>query len=524
MTTLHEKTRAPWGHVDPDVATQLPGQGSVDVCVIGAGMAGLSVAYHLVRSGKSVLVLDDGPVGDGETHRTTAHLTNAIDDRYVNIEAWHGTDGARLAADSHTTAINRIEDIVRQHQIDCGFERLDGYLFLARTTRSDLLEQEFEAARRAGVPGVELVQSCPLKTDHTAGCLRFPRQGQFQPVRYLQGLARVIQQHGGRIVSPLHVEKVEAGPPARIMTTQGPTITAADVVVATNSPFLDLLTMHTKQHAYITYALGFGVRRDSLPRALFWDTESPYHYVRLASLPRLGIEGLGDAETEDLLIVGGEDHKTGQANDAAERYDRLENWAREHFPLNPGRRCHWSGQVLEPIDGLAFIGRNPMDQPNVYIATGDSGQGMTHGTIAGMLIADLILGRENPWAELYDPARKSLRVAGRYLQENANVAVQYTDWLAGADVSSTDRILPGTGAVVRQGLSLVAAFRDDSGELHQCSAVCPHLGCVVHWNQNERTWDCPCHGSRFDRKGKLLCGPSNVDLERLKSPTPAPVE
>jgi Rieske Fe-S protein len=213
--------------------------------------------------------------------------------------------------------------------------------------------------------------------------------------------------------------------------------------------------------------------------------------------------------------VGGEDHKTGQADDAEDRYSRLEAWARERFSVQGPARCRWSGQVLETIDGLAFIGRNPIDARNVFVATGDSGMGMTHGTIAGILLTDLIVGRDNPWSALYDPGRKTLRAVGTFMQENFNVARQYGAWLTGGDVASTDEIHLGTGAVVRQGLTKIAAYRDDHGVMHECSAVCPHLGCLVEWNQGESTWDCPCHGSRFDKNGRVLNGPANSDLAPL---------
>jgi Rieske Fe-S protein len=172
----------------------------------------------------------------------------------------------------------------------------------------------------------------------------------------------------------------------------------------------------------------------------------------------------------------------------------------------------WGGQVMETIDGLAFIGRNPLDADNIYIATGDSGMGMTHGTIAGMLLTDLIMGRENPWSELYDPARKTLRAADVYAKEGANMAAQYTDWLTPGEVSSPDEVAPGCGAVIRRGLSKVAVFRDEHKKVHEFSAVCPHLGCIVHWNAAESSWDCPCHGSRFTSTGKVINGPSNSDL------------
>lgn len=518
MNTKLEQTTSVWMQTgEIPVRAALAANVEADVCVIGAGIAGLTTAYLLLQEGRSVVVLDDGPIGGGQTERTTAHLTNAIDDRYMAIEDWHGQEGARLAAASHTAAIDRIERIVLLEKIDCDFERLDGYLFASTGQPPEQLEQELQAARRAGLSHVAFVERCPLISFETGTCLRFPQQAQFHPRKYLAGLTAAIQRMGGRIFTQTHVEKLECGPPAHVRTRQGKSIIAGSVVVATNTPFNDFVTMHTKQAAYLTYVMAFGVPRGTVTKALYWDTENPYHYARLQTLPvgtSVG-EQLGDPQTEELLIVGGEDHKTGQANDAEARYARLEEWTRARFSVNGLVRSQWSGQVLETIDGLAFIGRNPLDGPNVYIATGDSGQGMTHGTIAGILLTDLIVGRQNPWVSLYDPARKSLRAAERFLTENANVAWQYAAWVTGGDVASVNEIAPGQGAVVRRGLTKVAAYRDEGGVIHECSAVCPHLGCIVEWNHNESTWDCPCHGSRFDKQGHLVCGPANSDLAAI---------
>ncbi len=519
MNAKLEQTTSVWMQTgEIPVHAALAADVAADVCVVGAGIAGMTTAYLLLQEGRSVVVLDDGPIGGGQTQRTTAHLSNAIDDRYVAIEGWHGQDGARLAAESHSAAIDRIEAIVTRENIACDFDRVDGYLFAPPGEPKDLLEQELQAARRAGLAHVELVPRAPLGTFDTGTCLRFPRQGQFHPLKYLAGLTMAILRMGGRICTQTHVEQIESGPPARIRTRHGPTVTAAAVVVATNSPFNDRLAIHTKQAAYLSYVVGFGVPRGSVTKALYWDTLSAYHYVRLQALPPGDLTGqwLGDLQTEELLIVGGEDHKTGQADDAEDRYNRLEAWTRERFPVNGAVRCRWSGQILETIDGLAFIGRNPLDGPNVFVATGDSGQGMTHGTIAGILLTDLIVGRQNPWVALYDPTRKTLRAAGRFLQESLNVARQYGAWLTRGDVASTQEIASGTGAVVRRGLTKVAAFRDEAGILHECSAVCPHLGCLVEWNHNESTWDCPCHGSRFDKQGHVLSGPANSDLAPVR--------
>jgi nitrite reductase/ring-hydroxylating ferredoxin subunit len=217
------------------------------------------------------------------------------------------------------------------------------------------------------------------------------------------------------------------------------------------------------------------------------------------------------------VIVGGEDHKTGQPPGPEESNRRLQDWARSHLPQMGTTEFSWSGQIMETIDGLAFIGRNPGDEPNVFIATGDSGMGMTHGTIAGLILCDLIIGRENRFAALYDPARKTLRAAREFARENLNVAWQYTDWLTkGAAVGD---IRPDSGAIVRSGLHKLAVYRDPDGRLHERSAVCTHLGCVVNWNDGEKTWDCPCHGSRFDRFGKVLAGPTVSDLHAINGQT-----
>jgi Rieske Fe-S protein len=209
-----------------------------------------------------------------------------------------------------------------------------------------------------------------------------------------------------------------------------------------------------------------------------------------------------------VLIVGGEDHKTGQADDADQRFRRLESWTRERFPVATSFEFQWSGQVMEPVDSLALIGRNPLDHDNVYIATGDSGNGMTHGTIAGMLITDLIAGRQNPWTDLYDPSRKTLGALKDFTKENLNVAAQYADVVTPGEVSDVTEIKPGEGAVVRRGTKKVAVYRDESGGLVERSAFCTHLGCVVRWNSTEKTWDCPCHGSRFHHDGHVVNGPA----------------
>ncbi len=480
-----------------------------NVCIVGAGIAGMTTAYQLARAGRAVIVIDDGPVGGGETGRTTAHLTAALDDRYYDIAKLHGEGGARLAAESHAAAIDRIESIASLEDIDCDFERVDGYLFLGGDSQKKELDKELKAAHRAGLSAVELLERAPLDFWDTGPALRFPRQAQFHPLKYLNGLARAIIRDGGQLFAFTHADKIEDGEPAKVTTSSGHVITADHVVVATNTPVNDWVILHTKQSAYRTFVIGARVPRGSVPRALYWDTPDPYHYIRLHEVDsRLDPDG-----SDEILIVGGEDHKTGQEDDAEARFKCLEDWTRERFPMVQSVDFKWSGQIMEPVDYMGFIGKNPGTDEHIYIATGDSGNGMTHGTIAGILLTDLILGRKNPWQGLYDPSRITLRATGDFLKENLNVAGQYADWATKGDVDSIDDIAPGSGAVVRRGMKKLAVFRDEQSNIHVRSAVCTHLYCIVDWNSIERTWDCPCHGSRFDPYGKVVNGPAITPLE-----------
>lgn len=338
------------------------------VCIVGAGIAGMTTAYLLARAGRAVVVIDDGPIGGGETGRTTAHLTAALDDRYYQIQKLHGQEGARLAAESHSAAVTRIESIASLEDIDCDFERVDGYLFLGGDSTPDELDRELAATHRAGLTDVEMVDKAPFDFWDSGRALRFPRQAQFHPIKYLNGLTRAILRDGGQIFSHTHAEKIEDGEPCRVTTTDGHVIAADHIVVATNSPVNDWVILHTKQSAYRSFVIGARVPRGSIPRGLYWDTPDPYHYIRLQEVD----VRLDPDRADEILIVGGEDHKTGQEDDAERRFRALEDWTRERFPMVKSIEFKWSGQVMEPVDYLAFIGKNPGTDEHIYVATGDS--------------------------------------------------------------------------------------------------------------------------------------------------------
>ncbi|MBB6610033.1 FAD-dependent oxidoreductase [Pontibacter sp. Tf4] len=478
-----------------------------DVCIVGAGIAGLTTAYHLMKEGKTVVILEaKNTICGGETSRTTAHLASALDDGFPELIRLFGVDGTRLAVQSHMAAIDRIEAIIKDEKIDCEFKRLDGYMFANNQEEEAQLTRELEAAHQIGWRDVILRKSCPLGSLTELPCLHFPNQGRFHVLKYLAGLTNAMLDKDVRIYTASKAVEFRTGPVTTVVTQDGHSVTANTLVVTTNVPVNDVVTMHTKQAPYRTYVIGARVAKGEVPDALYWDMQDPYHYIRL--------EESGGEGTDDLLIVGGEDHKTGQDDYPTLRYQKLEHWMRQHFPMAGEVVYRWSGQVLEPVDSLAFIGRNPGDADNVYIATGDSGHGMTHGTIAGMLLTDLIMGRKNEWATIYDPARVSLKTTGEFLKENLNVAAQYKDYVTGGEVKDASEVIPGTGRIMGRGPNKIAVYCDQDGVRHECSAICTHLGCVVSWNSAEHSWDCPCHGSRFDPFGKVISGPATKDLEK----------
>lgn len=473
-----------------------------DVCVVGAGIAGLTCAYTLAKKGKSVVVVDRAELGKGETARTTAHVSWVLDDRYDHLEKYFGEEGARFAAESHSSAIDYMERIIVEEKIACDWERVDGYLFVPRNSSQAILDDELKVLDKIGKK-VNKLDKLPLESFASGPCLHFPKQAQVHVQKYLKGLIAAIQKYGGKIFCHTHINDIEEGTPCVVKSENGLKIAAKSVIVTTCTPINNRYMIHTKQAPYRTYVIAACVPKGFIAKGLYWDTEDPFHYIRLqphASNPKF-----------EWLIVGGEDHRTGQEKHIESKYTHLEKWAKKRFPMMKEIEYRWSGQVFETVDSLAFIGKNPGDK-HIYISTGDCGNGITYGTIAGILIPDLISGKKNPWQKLYDPSRITLEAAATYIQENFNVAEQYCDWLTPGAKKKIDRIAPGEGVILREGLKKIAVYKDMQNTVHVNSAYCPHLGGCVRWNSCEKSWDCPCHGSRFNGCGKLLCGPSTADL------------
>lgn len=506
MNASGERTKSLWMQVEvAPHAPRLEGQLRCDTVVVGAGIAGLSAAYELSRTGRKVIVIDRGPLAGGMTARTTAHLAPVCDDLLSGLIDRRGDDTARLFQQSQAAAVDRIEEIVKLHDMSCNFRRLDGYLFPATGMEMkdarDQLDREYDAGRLAGA-AVDKVIGVPFAGFETAPALRYPNQATFHPLKYLQGLVAAIENAGGMLFADSPVASIEERDGSvHVATEHGATVVAADAIVATNSPINTLAELHSKMAPYRTYAMAFTIPRDMLPDALYWDMADPYHYVRLNPGPG----------TTDYLIVGGADHKSGEANDGDVRFEAIEAWIRQLVP-DLGREVYrWSGQVMDTMDYCGLIGRSP-NTSHTYVVTGDSGQGMTHGALAGLLIRDLIDGKDNPWRDVYEPSRKMPKGILTYVSENLTALKGLAEHVTPGEVGAIEELQPGEGGIVSQGESKVAAYRDDTGKLHLRSAACTHLGCVVQWNSTERCWDCPCHGSHFAPDGDVLNAPAITPL------------
>src|SRR4051812_20953620 len=475
----------------------------VDVAVLGGGIAGLTTALLLKRDGARVAVVEAGRVGAGVTAYTTAKVTSLHGIQYQSVASSFGDDGASAYAEANEKGLAQVAAFVDDLKIDCDFRRKPAFTYAEEDSDRDTIEKEVDAAQRAGLDA-----HFTTETDlpwPVAAAIRVDDQAEFHPRRYLIALAKAVAGRGSHVFERSRAIAVAGGRErVRVSTTRGE-LTADQVVVATHFPFLDRGGYFARMHPERSYGLGLYLKRGAKPpQGMYLSTESPAHTVR--SHPTPGGE---------MVIAGGESHKTGQGGDTAERVARLERWARERFDVR-SIEYRWSTQDNMPVDGVPFIGRLAPFQKRLWVATGFMKWGLTNGTAAGMILTDLINERPNPWAELFDSTRfKPLASAKELVKENANVGVHFVgDHLSRPDVHSVGSIAPGEGGIVRRGASKVAAYRDEDGTLHGVSAVCAHLGCPVKFNQAERPCDCPCRGWRFDVSGRVLQGPAVKDLER----------
>jgi glycine/D-amino acid oxidase-like deaminating enzyme/nitrite reductase/ring-hydroxylating ferredoxin subunit len=505
-------TNSVWSETTPAPPyPALAGNVDVDVAIVGGGITGITAALLLQREGRRVAVIEARRIGKGETDKSTAHLTEALDVRYHTLISRFGIDGARLAALGQREAIERIALFADEVSTPCDFRRIPGFLFAETSTDVAELAAEEAAVRKLGllaVPTGEVPLPFPI-----ARALRFDNQATLQPRAYLQGLAEMFAHGGGKIFEETQVVDVDEGEPCRVITERG-VVMAREVIVAAHVPVSNRVLLHTKLAAYRTYAVGVALPDGSaMPDGLFWDLAEPYHYIR-------GHVVGG----RNYLIVGGEDHKVGESADTHQPFERLELFVRDRFrrPVAP-TDYRWSGQIVMSVDGLPYVGRNAMSS-KVFVATGYAGNGITQGTLAAMVLADEISGRPSRYGALLDATRiKPLASVRTFIAENADFPKHLLgDRLPLPGASALEAIAPGEGNVLSIGGKRLAVYRNGNGELSALSPVCTHLGCLVHWNTTEKSWDCPCHGSRFDPHGRVLNGPAVAALSVQPLPPTAP--
>lgn len=484
---------------------EVPSAVRVDVAVVGGGIAGLATAYELKRRGKTVAVIEADRIAASVTGYTTAKITSLHTTIYRELVDGFGEDKARLYGESQQAGLERIATLVERLGIDCDFERQDAFTYVREDSEVESIRQEAETAARLGLPASFVTESeLPFPI---AGAVRFTDQAQFHPRRYLLALAEQIVGDGSHVFESSRMRGLDEGEPCTVITDEG-RVTADDVVIATHYPVLDrsLMFARLEPHRDVVVAGLLPQGRDL--QGMYISTEPATHSVRVAPHP----EGR-------LVIVGGEPWKTGKEEDIEARYDKLAAWTQETFGVEE-IRYRWSTQDNKSVDGVPFIGPLHPGAEHTWVAAGFRGWGMTNGALSGLLLADLITGVESPWAELYSPNRiKPLTSAKDALKLQADaVKGLVVETLKPAEVGSVDEIEPGEGAIARVNGSKAAVYRDEQGTLHCVSPRCTHLGCFVHFNNAEKSWDCPCHGSRFDHTGAVLQGPANDPLEAVAPP------
>lgn len=481
----------PYAPLTEDVATE--------VAIVGAGITGLTLAILLQRSGVDVVVLDSQQIGYGVSGLNSGHLTTMLlDMKYKHIIASFGEDATRAVALGLSNAIDLIEHLSVDYRIDCDFKRLPGYLYTEKTSEVQVLQDAYEGAETAGLQ-VNRTFNVPLPFP-VEEAVYVANQAGFHPLKYVQGLARVFQQNGGRIhefskVVSIGNEGHDGGIPVK---TDAACVTARDVVLATHTPIGFRPGIQTRLEAYRSYVIGFRTD-DAVGDALFWDTEEPYHYIRSVQ-----------DEHGPLLILGGADHRTGEKRDTERCFQQLENYAVERFNIK-SVDYRWSAQMYNPADGLPYIGK----MSGVYVATGYSGEGLAFGTLAAQLIHDEVVGRHNNCAEILTPNRtKPLAAAGSFLAENVGTMAHFlADRFKKPEVKEPEHIPVGEGAICNLHGNKVAVYHGTEGVFHYLSPVCTHMACIVGWNSAEKSWDCPCHGARFDAFGQVLNGPAVNNLK-----------
>lgn len=474
---------------------------SSDVIIFGAGMAGLSLAYELSKNNLDVIVIDSNEIAHGESYHTSAHLTVSLDMPFHSLEKTHGLEVMKKVANSHTKAIDQIEAIVNAEKIDCDFQRCNAYI-ISKENDLKILAAEKDAMQKVGISA--RITTIQLKNEgvHT---IELSQQAFFHPLKYLAGLANTLKERGIKIYTNTSVIEVDKN---IVHTDTGHVISAKHIIVATNSPINIKYGIYLKQTAYRTYMIGSLIKKDEI-KGMYSELSNQksgsfkgYYYARVHPYD----------SKHDLLLCGGEDHPTGltsntdvQFNDP---YRRLSEWSKKYFQVEK-IKYKWSGQVMETMDGLAYIGK----YKDYYIVTGDCGNGLTYSIIASRLISDLLNSKPNVLQEIFDPERFKLFKSGSWIKSTIAGFATYIHEKEILKKNEIENLSHEEGKVFEIEGDKKAIYKDDHGRLHVLDAHCTHLGCIVKFNMLEKSWDCPCHGSRFDIEGKVLNGPATAALD-----------
>lgn len=495
MGSLSEHNPSLW--VGTSGATSYPplgGDVTVDVAVVGGGITGLTVAKLLAGEGASVAVLEAGRICAGVTGYTTAKVSSLHSLIYARLETAFGRRACEVYGAANQSAVATIGDLVASYGIDCQFEPADAFTYTEANESVPEIEAEVDAARRAGLPASFTTETgLPYAV---RGAIRVGAQAQFHPRLYCLGLAQAIRADGGAVFECTRALHVDDG--SATVTTDRGVVQAGAIVLATHLPFPPDGGYFARSEPLRSYALAVRVAGQR-PTGMYISIDEPTRSVR--------------STADGWVIVGGEGHKVGHDDDTTERYRALEAWAQERFAVESiGYR--WSAQDYKSADGLPYIGRMTAGSGRTFVATGYGKWGMTNGTVAAVILTDLIQGRDNPWAATFDSTRVALRQSAKQVfSENLDVAKRFVgDRVASLRAGTADELAPGSGGIVELAGERVAAFRDDDGVVHAVSPTCTHLGCQVSFNTAERSWDCPCHGSRFDVDGCVIQGPAVEDL------------
>lgn len=493
---------SPWQSAGSDWEVSAPFDlRPVDVLIIGAGITGLTTALLLQKAGKRTLVVDAWHAGFGTTGGTSAHINSFADTTYAEVENAFGIKGSALFADAVRQGAELIGRMVAEYGIDCQYASKSGYLYAEDEAQCIQLNNIYEAALRVGVP-VAYVDRVPTPVPFKKS-LCWPDQAQFHPLNYIKGLHQAYLQAGGFVQENTLVTAVEKDGDRLIALAGEKRFTASAVVYATHMP-PNINLFNFECAPYRSYMLAVKLKGGKYPDALIYDSQEPYHYVRTQEI-----------DGEELLLVGGLDHKTGH-DDPENAFQELEKYVRTFYSVS-SVKYRWSSQYYVPVDGLPYIGKMPLAPNHIYCATGFNGNGMMLGSVAAHVLADLITGKPNPYAELFDPGRvKPVDSFQEFVKENADVAYHFiADRFGFKESESFKQLKPGSGKLLSVDGERVAAYRDEQGHLFTLRPVCTHAGCIVQWNGEEKSWDCPCHGARYDIEGRVITGPATAPLQSI---------